>query len=241
MEMESTLNLSKLAPSAIVVFDLDGTIADTAPDLIDAANAALASEGFGPAPAAAIKQGVGYGAKAMLKSGMAALGHEADLEQLVRLSEKLVAHYEDNIAAKTRLFPGFGDAAASLRLAGAKLLLCTNKRKRLTMPLLSALGIGPLFDAIACGDTFPYHKPDPRHISGVVELAGGELASAVMVGDSEADAAAARGAGIPFIAVSFGYPGVPAGELGADAVMDHFCELPGLIGTLLPQARGIGR
>ena len=241
-EKENTLSQTgQSATCAIVVFDLDGTIADTAPDLIDAANAALASEGFGPAPAAAIKSGVGYGAKAMLQSGIAALGRETGTEQLQRLAGKLIAHYEENIAGKTKLFPGFIGAADSLRLAGARLLLCTNKRERLTMPLLSALGIGSLFDAIACGDTFPYHKPDPRHISDLVQLAGGELAAAIMVGDSEADASAARGAGIPFVAVSFGYAAVSAAELGADAVMDHFGELPGLIGTLLPQAGSIRR
>lgn len=220
-----------------VVFDLDGTIADTAPDLIGAANAALAAGGFGLAPAEAIRKGVGYGAKAMLQSAVAALGREADEEQLRRLTQSLVAHYEENIAAKTTLFPGFSEAAGDLRLAGAKLALCTNKRERLTLTLLSALGIRPLFDAVAGGDTFPFHKPDPRHISELVLLAGGELSAAVMVGDSEADAGAARAAGIPFIAVEFGYAAAPAGELGADAVMAHFRELPALIDALLPRVR----
>ncbi len=234
--MEHTLNRPE-RPSAIVtvVFDLDGTIADTAPDLIDAANAALAAEGLGQAPAEAIRRGVGYGAKAMLQSAVAALGREADAEQLRRLSERLVAHYEENIAAKTRLFPGFGDAAGALRLSGAKLALCTNKRERLALRLLSALGIGFLFDAVAGGDTYPYHKPDPRHISELVRIAGGELSAAVMVGDSEADAGAARAAGIPFIAAGFGYAAAPVHELGADAVMNHFGELHALIGGLLPQ------
>jgi phosphoglycolate phosphatase len=238
--METVLNLSgQSTPSAVVVFDLDGTIADTAPDLIEAANSALASEGLGPAPAAAIKSGVGYGARAMLRAGIEALGGEPDAEQLRRLGDRLIAHYEENIAIKTQLFPGFGEAAASLRAVGAKLLLCTNKRQRLTFPLLSALGIGSLFDAIACGDTYPYHKPDPRHISDLVQAVGGELAASVMVGDSEVDAGAAHGAGIPFIAVSFGYSGVPLAQLGAEAVMDHFGQLPGLAGALLPQLRNM--
>jgi phosphoglycolate phosphatase len=234
--LESVLNRFDLPLSTvIVVFDLDGTVADTAPDLIDAANAALAGEGFGHAPAEAIKRGVGYGSKAMLQSAIAALGREADAEQLRRMSERLVVHYEENIAGKTKLFPGFGEAAASLRLAGARLVLCTNKRERLTLRLLSALGIGSLFDAIAGGDTFPFHKPDPRHISELVRIAGGELSASIMVGDSEADAGAARAAGVPFIAAGFGYAAAPAGELGADAVMNHFEELPGLVSVLLPQ------
>ncbi len=236
--MECTLPRSDRSPTKLtVVFDLDGTIADTAADLIDAANAALAAEGLGRAPAEAIKRSVGFGAKAMLRSGAAALGHETDAEQLQRLSERLIAHYEENIAAKTRLFPGFNEAAARLQLAGARLALCTNKRERLTLRLLSALGIASLFDAVAGGDTYPFHKPDPRHILELVRLAGGELSAAVMVGDSEVDAGAAKAAGIPFIAVEFGFAAAPAEELGADAVMNHFEELPALIGVLLPQMR----
>ncbi len=215
------------------VFDLDGTVADTAGDLIEAANAALAAEGLGPASAGAIKKGVGYGAKAMLQSAITSLGQKTDAEQLSRLSARLVAHYEENIAARTQLFPGFSEAAGNLREAGVRLALCTNKRERLTLKLLSGLGIGSLFDAIACGDTFPFQKPDPRHITEVVRLAGGKLPAAIMVGDSEVDVAAAKGAGIPVIAVAFGYAAVPAGELGADAVMQHYAELTALIRALL--------
>ncbi len=236
--LENILNPPEpLARRITVVFDLDGTIADTAADLIDAANAALAAEGFRRAPAEAIKKGVGYGAKAMLESALAASGADAGPEQMQRLSAKLVAHYEENIAAKTQLFPGFPEVAARLQLDGARLALCTNKQERLTQRLLSALGIGALFDAVAGGDTFPFRKPDPRHISELVRLAGGQLASAVMVGDSEADVAAARAAGIPVIAAGFGYASAPAQELGADAVMNRFEELPALIGAFLEPAK----
>lgn len=236
--LEKTLNCSK--PPLInptIVFDLDGTIADTAADLIDAANVALAAEGLGQASADAISKSVGHGAIAMLQSAVASLGREADAEQLRRLSDTLVAHYEQNIAAKTRLYPGFASVAHALRFSGARLALCTNKRERLTLRLLSALGIGPLFDAVAGGDTFPFHKPDPRHILELVRLAGGEPSAAVMVGDSEADAGAARAARIPFIAAAFGFASAPAAALCADAVLHHFEELPALIGALLPQMR----
>jgi len=219
------------------VFDLDGTIADTAGDLADAANAALISEGFTAAPVAVIAKSAGFGTKAMLRSGLSAGGYSADDGQMLRMSEKLVSHYEMNIAHKSRLFPGFAEAAGFLQIRGAKLVLCTNKRERLAMKLLSALGIGGLFDAVAGGDTFPYHKPDPRHISDLVQLAGGVLSAAVMVGDSQADVDAAKAAGIPVIAASFGYASIPASELGADAVLNHFDELPALIGALLPQSQ----
>ncbi len=227
--------LARIKPGAkvTVVFDLDGTIADTAGDLIDAANAALAGEGFGHAPAEAIRQGVGYGAKAMLQAALSATGHDAAPGQMERLTAKLVAHYEDNIAVTTRLFPGFEAAALRLRRGGARLALCTNKREGLTLRLLSALGIGGLFDAVAAGDTFPFHKPDPRHVAGAVRLAGGELSAAIMVGDSEADIGAARAAGIPVIAAGFGYACIPAQALGADAVMDRFEDLPALAAALL--------
>jgi phosphoglycolate phosphatase len=216
------------------VFDLDGTIADTADDLADAANAALLSEGFAAVPAAAITKSAGYGTRAMLRSAISAGGYKADAEQMLRMSAMLVDYYEENIARKSRLFPGFADASRFLLANGAKLVLCTNKRERLAIKLLSALGIGGMFEAIAGGDTFPFHKPDPRHISHLVQLAGGALSAAVMVGDSEADVDAAKAAGIPVIAASFGYASVPASELGADAVLNHFDELPALISALLP-------
>ena len=221
------------------VFDLDGTIADTAGDLADAANAALMSEGFAVVPAAAITKSAGYGTRAMLQSALSAGGYSADAEQMRRMSVKLVAHYEENIAHKSRLFPGFAEAADFLQASGAKLVLCTNKRERLALKLLSALGIGGLFEAIAGGDTFPFHKPDPRHISDLVQLAGGVLSATVMVGDSEADVGAAKAAGIPVIAANFGYASVPASELGADAVLNHFDQLPALIGALLPKKQPV--
>jgi phosphoglycolate phosphatase len=224
---------------AAIVFDLDGTVADTAADLISAANAALAEEGFGSASAGAIKPGVGYGTKAMLRGALASLQREVDEAQLQRLSERLVAHYEDRIAEKTKPFPGFTDAAAALRADGAALVLCTNKRERLALKLVAALGIDALFDAIAGGDTFPFHKPDPRHITELVRLVGGTTSAALMVGDSEADMAAAQGAGIPAVAVRFGYAAIPAEKLGASAIIDHFEELPALARRILAPGRNI--
>jgi phosphoglycolate phosphatase len=220
-----------------IVFDLDGTIADTSGDLIDAANAALVAEGFPQAKAQAIAKSVGSGASAMLWSALAAGGQEADAAQMRRLTERLLDHYDENIAVKTRLFPGFRDCARLLRREGARLALCTNKRERLARKLLEALGADTLFDAVAGGDTFPFQKPDPRHISRVVERAGGELPLTLMVGDSEADVAAAKAAGIPVIAVRFGYASIPLEDLGANALISHFDELPALASALLAIAR----
>ncbi len=227
----------KIIHRATIVFDLDGTIADTAGDLIDAANAALLAEGFPPANAEAIRPGVGYGARAMLQSALSSMGRRADAEQIARLADRLVQHYEDHIAIKTRLFPGFMEVADQLRGQGSKLALCTNKLDRLVAKLLSALGIASLFDAKAGRDTFPFHKPDPRHITELVLKAGGQLPLTIMIGDSEADIAAARGAGIPVLAVRFGYAAVPPEKLGADAILNRFEELPDAIRAFLPLER----
>src|SRR5271166_636187 len=133
--------MQKRTAQLTVVFDLDGTIADTAGDLIVAANRALAAEGFAPAPDEAIRVSVGNGAKAMILSGLSALGCEPGPQQLDRLVAALIAHYAENIAVKTRLYPGFEKAARGLRRQGIRLALCTNKRERLTLKLLSALRI----------------------------------------------------------------------------------------------------
>jgi phosphoglycolate phosphatase len=229
---------AELFPEApfTVVLDLDGTIADTAADLIDAANAALISEGFEKVPAHAIKAGVGYGTKAMLRLALQFLGVAASPGQMERMRDALVLHYENNIAVETRLFPGFVEAAMALRGRGAKLALCTNKLERLTVSLLSKLHIADLFDAIACGDSFSFRKPDPRHITELVQMTGGSLRAALMIGDSEADVGAARAAGIPVAVTSFGYAATPAHDLGADAVIAHFDELPGLVFSLLTRS-----
>ena len=176
----------------------------------------------------------------MLGHALSSTGQSAGAAQMNRLSEALVRHYEEYIAIKTRLFPGFLEAANELRARGAKFALCTNKLDRLVTKLLTALRIGALFDAKAGRDTFPFHKPDPRHITELVARAGGALPFALMVGDSEADIAAARGAGIPVLAVRFGYAAIPLEALGADAILDRFEDLPGLIGAFLPVGRAIG-
>lgn len=170
----------------------------------------------------------------MIQSALTSIGETADPVRVQRLAERLVAHYEEHIAVKTRLFPGFLETANKLREEGARLALCTNKLEKLANRLLSSLGAAGLFDARAGRDTFPFHKPDPRHVTELVARAGGDLPFAIMIGDSEADIAAARGAGIPVLAVRFGYAVVPPEELGADAILNRFEELPELAAALLP-------
>ncbi len=223
---------------ATIVFDLDGTIADTAPDLIVAANAAFASEGFPEASQEAIKRGVGYGTKAMLSSGLAATGAQASHEQMDRMAATLVAYYEDRICEGTKLFPGFTDAALALLKNDCILAVCTNKIERLASKLLKALGVANLFAAVAGGDTFGYHKPDPRHITQLIAKAGGRVDHAVMVGDSEADVAAAKAAAVPVIAVAFGYATGSVQALGADAILHQYRDLVSTLPPLLKLGPG---
>ncbi len=228
-------------PAGVVIFDLDGTIADTAADLVPATNAALAEEGLPPADPEAILKSVGYGTRAMLRSALSCIGHAAGDAQLERMARALVAHYEANIAVHTALFPGFAVAGKLLIERGARLALCTNKRERLTLKLLNALGIANMFAAVAGGDTFSFHKPDPRHLTELIERAGGNGSRAIMVGDSETDVAAARAAGIPVIVVSFGYASTPAEDLGADAVLHRFADLPPLLDSFIFSDGAAGR
>jgi phosphoglycolate phosphatase len=221
-----------------VVFDLDGTVADTSGDLITATNYALASEGFPAAPEAAIKPGVGYGTRAMLRAALKASAASGVLEEtMARMAARLVDYYSDHIAERTTLFPGFLACVEVLKADGALIALCTNKRESLARKLCKALNIDNLFDALAGGDSFPVHKPHPGHIIRVIEQAGGRPGLGVMVGDSEADVAAAMAAHIPCVAVRFGYAAVSAEALGANATIGHFQELPALVRTYMSVAK----
>jgi phosphoglycolate phosphatase len=215
-----------IALSPIIVFDLDGTLADTAPDLIGTLNFLLAREGHAPVPPAAARAMVGAGARALIEKGFAErAGAPPAGARLEALVAEFLVRYEARIALETRLFPG---AVAALELflrEGFALAVCTNKPERLAKLLLQELGVAPLFAAICGRDTHPVHKPDGRALLLTVAAAGGDPARALMVGDSRTDVDAARNAGRPVIAVDFGYTETPARDLGADRVISHYDEL----------------
>ncbi len=211
------------ARNVLVVFDLDGTLVDTAPDLNGALNAALLGEGLSAVGPDVARDAIGHGARMMIKHGLAAQGSDAPDDLVSRMHERFLDHYRANIAAESTPFPGAVEALSRLEARGARLAVCTNKYEALARELLGALGLAQRFAAIAGGDTFGAAKPDPRHLTQTIAAAGG--GAALMVGDSEADIGAARAAGVPCVAVSFGYSTVPVGELGADAVIDHFDAL----------------
>ena len=205
-----------------IVFDLDGTLVDTAPDLTNALNDVLTRRGYDPVPRAAIRAAVGRGALAMIEEALRMAGAQDDMDQM--LTEFLV-HYEANIAVESRSFPGAVAALERLAASGATLAVCTNKRERLSRMLLEALKLDDYFSALAGRDTFAMSKPDPGHLTGVIALAGGDVSRAIMVGDSAVDMATAQAANVPSILVSFGYaPPPPEGPI-PNALIDHFDAL----------------
>jgi phosphoglycolate phosphatase len=209
-------------PFSVVAFDLDGTLADTAADLAAALNHALARLGRPQVPAEDVRHLVGHGARALLRKGLGASGDAS--EALVEAGFPLfIEYYAANICRGTRPFPGVEAALDSLRDAGARLAVCTNKVERLTHLLLGALGWEGRFDAVVGGDTLAVRKPDPAPLLEAVARAGGGRAA--FVGDSITDAETARAARLPFVAVSFGFSDRPVEALGADAVIESYGDL----------------
>ena len=209
-------------PFDVVAFDLDGTLADTAPDLTAALNHALGSLGHAPIPAAEVRHMVGHGARALLRKGLAADGIE-DERQVERGLPLLLDYYADHIADGSRPFPGVAAALDQLAARGVALAVCTNKSEALARRFLQAIGWEGRFAAIVGGDTVGAAKPDPAPLLAAVAGAGG--GRAVLVGDSISDTGAAQAAGLPCIAVTFGFSDRPPGELGADLLIDHWDAL----------------
>jgi phosphoglycolate phosphatase len=215
---------------ATIVFDLDGTLVDTAPDLLRALNRVLDLEGL-PHPAeAAVRGFVGHGARALIERATAFCGAEYTSARMDQLTAAFIEFYSADIAALSRPFPHAVAALDDLAGGGAAMAVCTNKPTGLSVQLLEALGLGHRFAAIVGADSVAARKPDPRHLLDTISRAGGEPARAIMVGDSGADAAAAKAAAVPFVLATFGY-----GHAGveADVAMTSFKELGALARRIL--------
>jgi phosphoglycolate phosphatase len=215
-----------------VVFDLDGTLVDTAADLTAALNHVLPRVGRGPVEVAAVRTMVGQGLRRLIERALGATGGipaDADLDTLF---EDAFAFYGDHLTDSSQPFPGAVAVLDELRARGTVLGVCTNKPVGFSERLLGALGLAPYFAAILGGDSLRVRKPDAGHLLGTLERMGASTQGAVMVGDSQADIAAARGASVPVVAVSYGYTLIPAAELGADAVIDRLSDLPSVLGRL---------
>lgn len=226
-----------------LVFDLDGTLVDSLPDLVAATNHALSDLSLPLVPAETLRKAVGFGARRMIVEGLAQTGVTLPEPDVDRLLARFLDYYEPNIARETRPFDGAIAALEGFRAEGARLAICTNKRFALTEHLLRELAIEQLFDAVAGRDTFPVYKPHPDHVRGAVRMAGGDLKAAVMIGDTGIDIAAARAADIPVIGCTFGYSDEPIETLRPDAVISHYSELDAAVRALLsksPASAGLG-
>jgi phosphoglycolate phosphatase len=217
---------------ATIVFDLDGTLVDSAPDLLRALNEVLDMEGL-PHPAeAVVRHLVGHGARRLIERATALCGANYTAERLDQLTAAFVEFYAADIAQLTRPYPGAVAALDELAAEGAILAICTNKLTGLSVQVIEALGLSDRFAAIVGPDAVTARKPDPHHFLETVSRAGGDAKRALMVGDTQADAGAARGAGAPIILARFGY-GENVEALAADGYIDGYEELAALVRRLL--------
>jgi len=221
-----------------LVFDLDGTLVDTAPDLIGALNYVLDREGIAPVPLAKARNMIGAGARKLIERGLELEDRSMSVDDINRLMKDFVAYYADHIADESRPFEGLETALDELEAQGFRFAVCTNKLEWLSKLLLDRLDLSRRFAAICGADTFGVSKPDPVILQQTLARAGASLSGAIMVGDAGPDVGVARRAGIPVIGVEFGYTDVPIAELKPDRLIGHFRELPAavnsLIGTAIP-------
>jgi len=217
-----------------LVFDLDGTLVDTAPDLLDSLNHCLAHAGMRQASEPELRRYVGMGGLVMIRRAFAAQDEALTEARLAELHGIFLDHYTHNIPGRSRAFPGVVEAMQRFADAGYVLAVCTNKYEALSRSLLAGLALTDRFAAICGQDTFPFRKPDPRHLTSTIKAAGGDPASALMVGDSRTDIDTAKAAGIPVVAVDFGYTDQHVSVFEPSLVISHYDELtPALAARLI--------
>jgi phosphoglycolate phosphatase len=214
----------------LLVFDLDGTLIDSAPDLRAALNEMLRERGRAPQPLAQVRQMIGDGAAALVARALAASG--ADPAAAADALPRFLQLYEADAVRLTRPYPGVSETLAALRRRGYRTAICTNKPQHATHTVLEGLGLSALFDGIAGGDRFAVKKPDPGHLLGLIGALGGAPDRAAMIGDGENDAAAAHGAGVPLVLMRYGYARGDPASLAADALLDRFDDLPAALDRL---------
>ncbi|MET0537861.1 MAG: HAD family hydrolase [Xanthobacteraceae bacterium] len=217
----------------VIAFDLDGTLVDTAPDLVTTLNVIFDRLDLPPVDYTTARNMVGGGARKMIEQGLAAEGRVIAVEEVDELTRQFIEYYAEHIADRSRPFPGVESALPELASRGCRLAVCTNKLEWLAVRLLDKLGLLQHFVAISGGDTFKLQKPRPEPLRGTIARAGGAERRAIMVGDSITDIATGHAAGIPVIAVDYGYSKIPVAELGAARVISAFSELPRVVFELL--------
>lgn len=217
--------------AATLVFDLDGTLVDTAPDLIDTLNVILARHQVATVDYAKARALIGGGVKPLIERALAS--RRLSAAEIDAIFQQYLEHYVAHIADRSRPYPGVTDALDLLARRGYRLAVCTNKLEGLAVRLLEALGLKDRFAAICGPDTFGVRKPDPAILRGTLTRAGGRAERALMVGDSGTDVVTARAAGVPVVLVGFGYTEIPVSELGADRIITHFDALPAAVDELI--------
>jgi len=218
---------------SLLVFDLDGTLAETAGDLIGTLNVILAREGVAPLPLAEARFMLGAGARALIQRGLAAVGRSVTPERLEEMFRDFLVHYEGRIAQESHLFPGVEAALDRLDAAGWVFAVCTNKMEHASVKLLTELGAAHRFRAICGQDTFVLCKPHKEALIGTINASRGDIRRTIMVGDSRTDVETARNAGVPVVAVDFGYTDRHVSEFAPDRVISHFDELWDAVDGLL--------
>lgn len=221
-----------MTSSRIIIFDLDGTLVDTAPDLVNALNYILTREGMPAVPMAAARNMIGAGVRKLIERGLEVDGRNASLADITRLTSDFIDYYAAHIADESKPFDGLEATLDALSAQGYIFAVCTNKLEWLSKLLLDQLHLTPRFAAVCGGDTFGVSKPDPVILRQTIARAGGDLSKAIMVGDAGPDVGVARRAGIPVIGVEFGYTDVPIAQLEPDRLIGHFSELPAAIESL---------
>jgi phosphoglycolate phosphatase len=224
-----------MTSARIIVFDLDGTLVDTAPDLINALNFILDREGLPPVPLHAARNMIGAGARKLIERGLELEGRAMSVDDVTRLTSDFIDYYAAHIADASRPFEGLESALDDLSARGYRFAVCTNKLEWLSKRLLDQLGLSARFAAICGADTFGVAKPDPAILRQTVARAGGQLSSAIMVGDAGPDIGVARRAGIPVIGVEFGYTEVPIADLKPDRLISHMRDLPAAVASLISE------
>ncbi|MBE7183697.1 MAG: phosphoglycolate phosphatase [Methylobacterium mesophilicum] len=223
----------------LLVFDLDGTLVDTAPDLVASLNHSLASAGVEPAERDSIGFHVGMGGRAMIERAYNLRSRTLGADELERLAAIFLAHYTDNIPGSSKPYPGVVESIERHRAAGFGFAICTNKPEALALRLVETLGLARHFSAVCGADTFPFRKPDARHLLETIARAGGSPDASVMIGDSKTDIHTAQNAGVPVVAVDFGYTDRHVSEYEPSVVISAYDELTvALSGRLIAASGG---
>ena len=217
-------------PPALIVFDLDGTLIDSAADLAAAVNNMLAGYGCAPLSVPEVRRMIGDGVAMLVARALAA--RRCEPADPAGAAQVFMRHYESDATSLTTAFPGVAEALQALQAAGIPLAVCTNKPARITADILASLGLAKYFARVIGGDSLPFRKPDPRVLLALLETFAARPEGSLLVGDSEVDAATARSAGVPFVLMKHGYRRGPAEEIPCLAALESFAQLPALVRAL---------